>query len=225
MHLRSEVGQKFEVAFGALSGSTLELDHTLAEASETWERSELDLMLVQRAQARAAAGLERRPAMLATLLKPSKEVTRGDVGVTGGGAGRAQAMSSKETVNSLGTVLEKGCSSRMREFADDKAGNEGAGSKGSNGSGRARYLSVVQLLQAALPSSMRLRTLERECLSLCVQIAVPSSLAGWRQEPLSQRLFLIVALGEDVRVRKLAEMTATEDIEFVFDGVLAEHAL
>jgi hypothetical protein len=240
--LKSDVGKKFQVAFGALAGSVLELDQTLAESSETCELADIDLLLMQRAQAHAAAALERRPAMLATLPKLSKEARRGEAGVRGGGAaghvqttrliplavsgggggGGGGEAAGDETVNSLGTVLAKGCTSRMREFAQDRAGNQSDGNKGG---GSACYLSLAQLLHSVLPSSMRLRTLERECLSLRVQIAMPTSRAGWRSEPLSQRLFLVVALGEDVRVRKLVEMKTTEEIEFVFDGVLAEHTL
>jgi len=67
--------------------------------------------------------------------------------------------------------------------------------------------------------------METECVSVRVDIQDVSSLEGWRDDEVAQRLVLVVALGVDVRIRKLVDLRDKVSLVFVFDGVLSENAL
>ena len=252
--LKQGVRGKFGVAFGALSASILELHQALDDCMEGSQLAEIDCQQRVREAARAAAALEHRPCMLIPLSKHVKYKkgldSAREEGREGGdnrqtstrGAESGGGVSNEEqvcVVNSLNTALSKGSPARIREYAESVfEAASGAARKDARGSkspkaaqqhvgagGDGPVLAFAQLLQAQLPSSMRLQRLESECISVRVHLAPPQSLEGWRDDPLSERLFLVLALGEDVRVRKLVDIKEAENVEFVFDGILCEHAL
>jgi len=89
-------------------------------------------------------------------------------------------------VNSLNTRINKVSTVKMREYT-----GEALLCKGKTGGKHPNYthtLTLVDLLQPAIPSSMRVRQMEAECVPVRVDIEDVMSLEGCRDDLVAQRL-------------------------------------
>ena len=107
-------------------------------------------------------------------------------------------------VNSLNTRINKVSTVKVREYTGEALLCKGK--TGGNHPNHTHTLTFVDLLQPAIPSSMRVRQMEAECVSVRVDMEALLSLEGFRDDLVGQRLVLVVALGDDVRITKLVDL-------------------
>jgi hypothetical protein len=89
-------------------------------------------------------------------------------------------------VNSLNTRINKVSTVKMREYTGEALLCKGETSgKHPN---HTHTLTLVDLLQPTIPSSMRVRQMEAECVSVRVDIEEVMSLEGCRDDLVAQRL-------------------------------------
>ena len=89
-------------------------------------------------------------------------------------------------VNSLNTRINKVSTVKMREYTDEALFC--TGETGGKHPKHHNTLTLVDLLQPAIPSSMRVRQMEAECVSVRVDIEDVMSFEGCRDDLVAQRL-------------------------------------
>jgi len=87
------------------------------------------------------------------------------------------------------------------------------------------------LWQAIYPAKMRLKELTHQCLSVRVDALKVVGADGWQKEKLAERLHLVLAVGQDVRVLRLLDLASSgtgsglpKAYHLMLDGVLASHS-
>jgi hypothetical protein len=74
---------------------------------------------------------------------------------------------------------------------------------------------------------MRLKELTHQCLSVRVDALKVVGADGWQKETLAERLHLVLAVGQDVRVLRLLDLAGSrlpKAYHLMLDGVLASHS-
>jgi hypothetical protein len=78
---------------------------------------------------------------------------------------------------------------------------------------------------------MRLKELTHQCMSVRVDVLKVVGADGWQKEPLAERLHLVLAVGQDVRVLRLMDLAGSgtgsrlpKTYHLMLDGILASHS-
>jgi len=122
-------------------------------------------------------------------------------------------------LNSCKTVVSKHSSVKLREYArPPRNASSPVAQKREEG------LTDPELMQVLYPAKMRLKELTHQCLSVRVDVLKVSGPAGWHKDELAERLQLVLAVGQDMRILKLTDLTGSalpQAMHLILDGVLS----